>query len=137
MIFPPFLQECAWAMVKFSPQPSQWEGRLRRGKAACNRMLSWNSISPSVLPLMVEGTADKNEPVLHRRSIARRLCGRGSVSRTHRRASSAASTRIAAEKNDSKDTCYDSSQKILTFLGLPESSVSTLVCLPHNLVDSS
>ena len=99
MMFPPFLQECALAMVKFSPQPLQWEGRFRRGKAAHNQMLSWNSISPSVLPLMVDGTADKNEPVLHPRSIACWSHGRGSVSKTQRRALSAASMRIKADLN--------------------------------------
>ena len=91
MVFPPFLQECVWAMVKFSPQPSQCEGRLRRGKAALDRMLSWNSISPSVLLLMVDGTADKKEPVLHPRSIARRSRGLESVSKSSQCCSTAAS----------------------------------------------
>ena len=98
-MFLPFLQEYERAMVKFSLQPSQCERRLRRGKAALVQMLSWHLNLTRILPLMVDVTADKKEPVLHRRSDARHALELESVSKRSRCCSSAAFLRMQAEMN--------------------------------------
>ena len=88
---------------KFSPQPSQCKGRFKGARTALVQMLSWNSISPRVLPLMENGTIDRNAPVLQSRTIARQSQGlpslRGIVFKSESRVSFAASIWRAAERS--------------------------------------